>query len=184
MSRTAGPILTTAQQQELEGILERILGDYPINPDVAKHVMANFAADVDRWADRDDPLTIVYTGSRLADRAKVRADLSGLYDRFGGFRILIGYDRDKDRPSGGDRYAYEWAAAVPDVTVELHPAPWHIPELARAAGPARNGYTVGLVQGRGGRHGMLAHLFDGSTGSAGAAAFARHVGVAVWRRPA
>jgi hypothetical protein len=184
MSGAGRPVLTTAQKQELEAILDRILAGYPINPDVVTHVMANFAAEVDYWADRDHLLTIVYTGSRLADRRKVRNDLSELYDRFGGFRILIGYDRDKDRPAGGDRYAHEWAAAVPDVTVELHPAPWHIPELARAAGPARSGYMIGLAQGRGGRYGMLAHLFDGSTGSAGAAAFARHVGMAVWRRPA
>jgi hypothetical protein len=177
------PILTTEQKRRFEEILEEILGGYPIDRGIVDHVMANFAAAMDHWC-QPDLLTIVYTGSRLADRQKVRKDLTGLYDRYGGFRILIGYDRARDKPSGGDRYAYEWAAAVPDVTVELHPAPWHIPELARAAGPARNGYMIGLVQGRGGRYGMLAHLFDGSTGSAGAAAFARHAGMAVWRRPA
>ncbi|TMR91270.1 hypothetical protein [Nonomuraea basaltis] len=175
--------LTTEQKQQLEAILERILGDYPINPDLATHVMANFAAEMDYWSGHDR-LTIVYTGSREADRQRVHHDLTAIQTREASFHLLIGYNTETDQPRGGDRHAHEFAATSADVTAEYFPAPWRIPELEKAAGPYRNGFMIGLALGRGGRVGMLAHLRDGSTGSAGAAAFAEHAGIKVWRRPA
>ncbi|MEU7911354.1 hypothetical protein [Microbispora bryophytorum] len=70
------------------------------------------------------------------------------------------------------------------MTVETHPAPWHLPELRRSAGGYRNGFMAGLVFARGGTLGVLAHLHEESRGATGMAAFATYLGMPVWRRPA
>ncbi|MFI6909698.1 hypothetical protein ACIBKY_51145 [Nonomuraea sp. NPDC050394] len=176
------PFLTAGQKRHLGALLADILRNYPISEDLATHVLANFDAAVDAWA-APDLLTLVYTGSRGARRGRVVEDLADLYERENGiFRLLVGYGPDKREPRGGDRHAFEWAAVASGIAVECFPARWDIPELEKAAGPYRNGFMVGLALGRGGRTGMLAHLKDDSTGSAGAAAFAHSAGMPVWRR--
>ncbi|MEU1883511.1 hypothetical protein ABZ470_39910 [Streptosporangium sp. NPDC020072] len=131
-----------------------------------------------------DLFTLAYTGSRQATRNRVHHDLGVITQARGRFRLLVGYNPETDQPQGGDRYAYEYSTLVPGVIAETYPAPWHIPALAKAAGPYRNGFMAGLAVGRGGDYGMLAHLHPGSTGSEGAAAFAEHIGMRVWRQPA
>lgn len=175
-----GPRMTIEQKTRLEQILEDILDGYPINPDVARHVMANFAAAVDYWC-APDLLTLCYTGSRTADREWVRDGLDVVLEREGAFRLLVGYNERTRQPRGGDRWTYEWAADKPQVEVRCFPAPWDVPEVKKAAGPYRNGHMVGLALGGGGRVGMLAHVVPGSQGAAGAAAYAQYAGVRVWR---
>ncbi|MFI6485206.1 hypothetical protein ACIBH1_45360 [Nonomuraea sp. NPDC050663] len=130
--------------------------------------------------------TIAYTGSRDADRDRVRADLALLHKRNGDFHLIVGYDPERRQPRGGDRHAHEYAVEH-GLTVECWPALWQVPELAKTAGLYRNGLMLGLAMARqidGGRVGVLAHLKDGSTGSAGTAAYAAALGLPVWRRPA
>ncbi|GGK90502.1 hypothetical protein Ppa06_57840 [Planomonospora parontospora subsp. parontospora] len=90
--------------------------------------------------------------------------------------------------SGVDTFGREWVtdrrARGWDIEGETYRAPWRIPELSKAAGPARYGFMIGMIIGRGGPCGALVYLRPGSTGSAGTAAFAKHVGMSVWRRPA
>ncbi|WP_424533675.1 hypothetical protein ACOZ38_25400 [Sphaerisporangium viridialbum] len=131
-----------------------------------------------------DWFNLLYTGFRGTSRDRVREDLTMLRERVGPLRLVVGYDPEKNEPGGGDRHAYEWGQQAPGVIVETHPAPWRIPQLRRAAGPYRNGLMVGLVLARGGRHGVIAHLHPQSRGAAGTAAFAQHLGMPVWRRPA
>ncbi|MER6171326.1 hypothetical protein [Streptosporangium sp. NPDC001681] len=177
------PILTTEQIEQLGNILQGILANYPISVDLATHVLANFDAEVDNWSG-PRPFTLLYTGWRGASRERVYEDLNDVLKRVGPFHLVVGYNVEKDEPAGGDRYAYAWATLTPGITVETHPAPWHVPLLKRTAGLFRGGLMLGLVLGRGGPHGMLAHLHEKSRGAAGTAAFADHLGVPVWKRPA
>ncbi|WP_440063832.1 hypothetical protein [Streptosporangium sp. OZ121] len=176
-------ILTTDQMEQLSDILQGILANYAVSTDLAAHILANFSAEVDNWSGAR-PFVLVYTGWRGASRDRVRADLDDVLKRVGPFHLIVGYNVEEDEPDGGDRYAYEWATTTPGITVETRPAPWHIPKLKRAAGPYRNGLMLGLAIGRGGPHGVLAHLHKESRGAAGTAAFAEHLGVPIWKRPA
>lgn len=177
------PILTTEQKHQLEAILARILDSYPINPDLVTHVRANFAAELDNWSG-PDWFTLGYTGWRGADRDRVREDLTAVRTRVGPLRLIVGYDPDQQEPKGGDEHAYEWGLEAPGVIVETYPAPWHLPELGRAAGPYRNGRMIQQVLAASGQRGYVAHLHEESRGAAGTAAYAAHLGLDVWRRPA
>lgn len=118
---------------------------------------------------------LLYTGPRLlTDRDLVFADLDALLSRHPHLLLRHGACRQ-----GGDALAVAWARsrqrAGADIVVDPRPAPWD--RLGKIAGPMRNGYMVGL-----GADGCFAHIREGSTGSAGCAAFAEWAQVPVIRR--
>ncbi|MEV4472842.1 hypothetical protein [Nonomuraea sp. NPDC049504] len=176
--------LTLYERAELRMLLAHILDDQRVPPEAADYIRQAFRDKLEELA-RPRPLTLVYTGWRGAARPRVRADLDAVLDRAGGrLHVIVGYNPDTDDPPGGDRWTYEWANNEPGVTVETHPAPWDIPELSKSAGPYRNGYMLGLAVGWPGDFGVLAHLHPKSRGAAGTAAFAEHLRLPLWRRPA
>ncbi|MEU7891725.1 hypothetical protein AB0B45_02545 [Nonomuraea sp. NPDC049152] len=176
--------LTEAERAHLRHLLARILDDEQVPREAADHIRQSFRAELDALS-RPRPLTLVYTGWRAAARHRVRDDLEDARARAGGrLHVIVGYNPDTDDPPGGDRWTYEWAMNTPGVTVETHPAPWHIPALSRAAGPYRNGYMLGLAAGRSGDFEVLAHLHPNSRGAAGTAAYAEYMGLRIRKEPA
>lgn len=80
-------------------------------------------------------------------------------------------------------HAYFWALEN-GVVVDTFPVDFEVAEINKAAGPYRNGHSLGKALGLGDPVSMLAHLHPESKGAAGFAAYARSVGVHVWRREA
>ncbi|GAA4946250.1 hypothetical protein HD597_006785 [Nonomuraea thailandensis] len=176
--------LTPSERAVLLVMLKRSLDDQLVPPEAADHVRQHFRTQLETLVSLR-PATLVYTGWRGAARHRVRADLESTLARAGGrLHVIVGYNPDTDDPPGGDRWTYEWANYTPGVTVETHPAPWHIPELAKSAGPYRNGFMLGLAAGRGGAFEVLAHLHPASKGAAGTAAYADHLGLRIRKEPA
>ncbi|NRQ31316.1 hypothetical protein HII36_05615 [Nonomuraea sp. NN258] len=176
--------LTPSDRAHLRLLLAHVLDDERITPEAADYIRKVFRDKLESLA-RPRPLTLVYTGWRGAARHRVRADLETTLARAGGrLHVIVGYNPDTDDPPGGDRWTYEWAMNTPGVTVETHPAPWHIRELSKSAGPYRNGYMLGLAAGRGGAFEVLAHLHPASRGAAGTAAYADHMGLRIRKEPA
>ncbi|GAA5046360.1 hypothetical protein HNP84_010294 [Thermocatellispora tengchongensis] len=176
--------LTAGERAHLRYLLARILDDQRVPPEAADYIRHAFRAELEALS-RPRPVTLVYTGWRGAARHRVREDLEEKRARAGGrLHVIVGYNPDTDDPPGGDRWTYEWANNTVGVTVETHPAPWHIPALSRAAGPYRNGFMLGLAVGRGGDFEVLAHLHPHSKGAAGTAAYAEYMGLRVRKEAA
>ncbi len=145
------------------------------------------------WLDRcgwpaswsSHPFTLGYTGWRNAERALVRADLDAILEIVGFMTLIVGYDREKRQPGGGDRHAYEWAKSRHQaVDVETFPPPWDVPALEKSAGLVRDGAMVQRVHAAEWPRGYIAHLHPASRGAAQTAAYADWRGLAVWERPA
>ncbi|MFG3438363.1 hypothetical protein ACGF0J_14060 [Nonomuraea sp. NPDC047897] len=177
--------LTPRQSVYLRQQLARILNDPQVPPEAADHIYQAFRTELEALT-RTRPATLVYTGWRGAARHRVRDDLEAALARAGGrLHVIVGYNPDTGDPPGGDLWTYEWATNTPGVTVETHPAPWHIRELSKAAGPYRNGYMLGLASGRTtGDFEVLAHLHPRSRGAAGTAAYADYMGLRIRKEPA
>ena len=136
---------------------------------------------------RPDPrerFEVLYTGSRLiTDPAVIYRDLDRMLRKHPALLLRHG-----GCSRGGDLFADRWArqrrAEGCDVEVDVRRAPWR--ELGLVAGPMRNGFMAGLTwaAAQEGRAGCLAHLREGSTGSAGCASFAKTAGIPVWEKPA
>ncbi|GAA2830173.1 hypothetical protein [Nonomuraea rubra] len=176
--------LSPSERAVLLIMLNRSLDDHRVPPEAADHVRQHFRDQLEAFVS-PRPATLVYTGWRGAARQRVRADLETTLARARGrLHVIVGYNPDTDEPSGGDRWTYEWAIHTPGVTVETHPAPWHIPALSRSAGPYRNGFMLGVAAGRGGAFEVLAHLHPSSRGASGTAAYADHLGLRIRKEPA
>lgn len=174
--------LTHDQRTEIQRILLQVLDDPRVTTEIAEHVSRSFATELEVRSSR--PFTLLYTGWRGAARHRVREDLEVVLAKHGRIHVVVGYNPDRRIPTGGDQWTYEWATSTPGVTVETHPAPWHLPEVRKAAGGYRNGFMAGLVVARGGDFGVLAHLHSESKGATGMAAFTAYLGMRVWRQPA
>ncbi|MGI5281690.1 hypothetical protein ACQEVF_59115 [Nonomuraea polychroma] len=176
--------LTQSERAELRMLLAHILDDERVPPEASDYIRKTFRDKLEELA-RPRPLTLVYTGWRGAARHRVRDDLEAVRSRAGGrLHVIVGYNPDTDDPPGGDRWTYEWAMNTPGVTVEAHPAPWHVPALSRAAGPYRNGFMLGVAVGRPGEFEVLAHLHPQSRGAAGTAAYAEYMGLRIRKEAA
>jgi YspA, cpYpsA-related SLOG family len=77
---------------------------------------------------------VIVTGSRSwTDRGRITARLAQLEPE--GCVIVVGYDPERDRPRGVDRFAYQEAQKL-GLLVEPHPANWDL--HGKAAGFIRN----------------------------------------------
>lgn len=174
------PRVGVDQRQEMARILHATLGNCGVSSEQTRRVVWSFFEDMSAWCEPDsDWFTLGYTGWRRASCDKVWADLARVRDEVGPMRLIVGFDPQKRTPGGGDMLAYEWAMTAPDVTVECLPAPWHIPELSKSAGPYRNGAIVERTLAAVGGKAMLAHLHPASRGAAGTAAYAKWRGLTV-----
>ncbi|MFC7641491.1 hypothetical protein ACFQX6_11220 [Streptosporangium lutulentum] len=158
------PRLNVDQRQYLGLILDEAFGT-DVRPEAARLVLGRFFAALSDWCE-PDLFTLGYTGWREADRDRVREDLTEIRNQVGPMRLIVGFDPEKRTPTGGDMHAYDWGQEAPGVIVECLPAPWDIPELARSAGPYRNGAIVERVLAATGSKAMLAHLHPSSRGAA------------------
>ncbi|PRX66144.1 hypothetical protein B0I32_106280 [Nonomuraea fuscirosea] len=119
---TPRPRISSDHGQALARNLYRHLQQEGVSPEMAERAVRHFHADLTAWSD-PEPFTLGYTGWRGARREKVQADLARIRDDVGALRLIVGFDPDKRRPSGGDMHAYDWAIGTPGVTVECLPAP-------------------------------------------------------------
>lgn len=84
---------------------------------------------------------VVVTGGRTYPRnlrGAVNGQLNNLYVRHGSFILFHGacQPRDSDVMTGADRYADDWAQAVPGIDLRRRPADWT--RNGNEAGPIRN----------------------------------------------
>ena len=83
---------------------------------------------------------MIVTGSRgWTDRGRIADRLAQLEPE--GCEIVVGYDPERDRPRGVDRFAYQEAQKL-GLLVEPHPANWDL--FGKAAGFHRNGQMAAL----------------------------------------
>ncbi|MFG1709199.1 hypothetical protein ACFLIM_39010 [Nonomuraea sp. M3C6] len=177
------PRVSVEQQDHLTVILQQAPSGSGLSDGAAGLVMLRFYKEMRAWCE-PDWFTLGYTGWRHASREKVQADLTRLRGEVGPMRLIVGFDPEKRTPGGGDMHAYDWAMSAPGVVVECLPAPWHIPELDKSAGPYRNGAIVERTLAAVGAKAMLAHLHPASRGAAGTAAYAKFRGLNVWEESA
>ncbi|MFF0770942.1 hypothetical protein ACFYUK_18800 [Nonomuraea wenchangensis] len=179
MASDQRPRVSFEQRQDMARILHRVLREAGVSHQQTRSVVTSFFfTDVSVWCE-PDVFTLGYTGWRNASREKVWADLTRIRREVGPLRLIVGFDPKKRIPTGGDMHAYDWAVEAPGVLAECLPAPWYLPELARAAGPYRNGAIVERTLAAAGSRAMLAHLHPESRGAAGTAAYAKFRGLRV-----
>jgi hypothetical protein len=124
---------------------------------------------------------LLFAATRTFDDVPlVYRQCDAILERYGGVHLIHGHYRSRDGVLVSDMIADAWAVQRAGegrpVTVERFPAPWDL--LGKAAGPARYGFMVGLLIGRGSRPvGCIAHIVDGSRGASGTAAFAEKAGI-------
>jgi hypothetical protein len=88
---------------------------------------------------------VIVTGGRSYPsdlRGAVNAQLNALYVTYGNFVLFHGacQPRGSSEMTGADRYADDWAQAVPGIDLRRRPADWI--RFARKAGPIRNEWMV------------------------------------------
>ncbi|GGO63104.1 hypothetical protein [Nonomuraea cavernae] len=173
------PRVSVDQRQDMARKLHLTLRENGVPPEQTRRIVYSFFfTDVSSWCE-PDWFTLGYTGWRHASRAKVWTDLTRIREQVGPMRLIVGFDPTRRTPKGGDMHAYDWGVQAPGVTVECLPAPWHLPELDKSAGPYRNGAIVERTLAAVGDRAMLAHLHPKSRGAAGTAAYAKWRGLRV-----